>query len=146
MLLDDLATHLQAAGLGTIGTTLFKGTLPMDPTPLASLDAIVALIETPGFPPVRSHDQPPSLYEQPVVQVLSRGVPHGYVGARQKAQAAWEALDGVSNQTLGTGFYLWIVAQRSPAWLRTDDLHRPVIEFAVRCARSGVRIPVWRWS
>ena len=133
MLLDDLGSHLQNAGIGTLGTTLFKGSLPLDAPAVVIQDALVALIETPGLPPVRTHDL--GRYELPVVQIASRGAPYGYVAARQKAHDAWMALDGVSNQTLGSGFYLWIEALQSPWWLRSDELNRPVIVFSVRVAR-----------
>ena len=134
MLLDELGTFLQQAGIGTVGTTLFKGQLPMDAPAVAVQDALVALIETPGLPPVRTHDL--ARYEMPVIQVASRGVPYGYVTARQKAHDAWMALDGVRNQTLGSGFYLWIEALQSPWWLRSDELNRPVIVFSIRAARA----------
>ena len=136
MLLDELASHLQSAGIGTVGTTLFKGALPLDTPHVAVQDALVALIETAGLPPVQTLEQPPSRYEQPVVQIVSRGVPYGYVHARQKAQDAWEALDGLGNVTLSGTRYLWIHALQSPFWLRSDELNRPVIVFSIRMARA----------
>jgi Bacteriophage minor capsid protein len=133
MLLDELATYLQTAGVGTLSTTLFKGQLPMD-VPATVETALVALLEIPGLPPVRSHDA--QRFEQPVVQVVSRGIPYGYEGARDQAQLAWEALDAVSNQVLsGTG-YLRIEALQSPYLLKIDDMHRPFIVFSVRCQRA----------
>ena len=101
---------------------------------MAAQDALVALIETPGLPPVRTHDA--ARYELPVVQVVSRGMPYGYAAARQKAQAAWDVLDGVRNQTLGTTFYLWIDALQSPGGLGADENNRPVIVFSIRAARA----------
>jgi hypothetical protein len=132
MLLDELATYLQAEGIGTLGTSLFKGSIPLSD----AQDALVALIETPGLPPVRSHDMPPARYEQPVLQVATRGQPYGYAAARQKAQDAWDVLDGVANATLSGTLYLWIEALQSPFWLRTDDLERPLVVFNIRCARA----------
>jgi hypothetical protein len=132
VLLDELGTYLQTQGLGTVGTTLFKGHVP-----LQGPDALLALLEVPGMPAVRSHDTPVARYEQPVVQVLVRGAPHDYQAARETAQTAWEALDGLSNVTLSDVEYLWMQALQSPFWLRTDDYHRPVLVFSVRCARHA---------
>jgi hypothetical protein len=129
-LLDDIASYLQAQGLGVVATNIFKGTLPQDA--VAMPDEVIALRETPGLPPARSHDIPPARIEQPTVQVLVRGAPFDYATARQKAQAAWEALDGLGNQTIGTGFYLFIQALQSPFPLRMDALDRYEIVFNLR--------------
>lgn len=134
-LLDELGTYLQTAGIGTLSQSLFKGALPLD-TPATTDDAIVALIEVPGSPPLRSHDQPPSRIGQPHVQVVSRGAPYGYVAARQKAHDAWMALDGLANQVLSGTKYLTIVALQEPFLLRIDETHRPHIVFSVRIQRE----------
>ena len=131
MLLDELGAYLQAAGIGTLSQSLFKGSLPLD-TPATTDDAIVALIEVPGSPPLRSHDQPPSRIGQPHVQVVSRGAPYGYMAARQKAHDAWMALDGLANQVLSGTKYLTIMALQEPFLLRIDSDHRPHIVFSVR--------------
>lgn len=136
MLLDELGVFLQTAGIGTVGVTLFKGTMPLD-TPATVETPLVALLEVPGLPPQRSHDTPPSRVEQPVIQVVSRGAPYGYAAARATAQAAWDALDGVANQTLSGTAYLMIQALQSPFLLRIDDMHRPTITFTVRCQRAA---------
>jgi minor capsid protein len=133
-LLDELGAYLQAQGVGTVSSTLFKGSFPLDT--LENTAPILALIEVPGLPPVRSHDVPVARYEQPVVQVATRGAPYGYPAARQTAQAAWDVLDGVQNASLSGTFYLWLQALQSPYWLRTDDFQRPVLLFNVRCARA----------
>ena len=48
MTLEDLGNYLQAEGLGTLGTTLFLGGLPVDAPNVSTQDAITALVETPG--------------------------------------------------------------------------------------------------
>jgi Bacteriophage minor capsid protein len=136
MLLDELGTFLQTAGIGTVGVTLFKGTMPLD-TPSTVETPMVALREVPGLPALRSHDNPPSRIRQPVIQVESRGAPYGYAAARATAEAIWEALDGVANQTLSGTTYLMIQALQDPFLLKIDDMHRPTITFTVRCQRAG---------
>ena len=132
MLLDELGLYLHNAGIGALGTTLVRGPLPLE-TP-GSPDALTALIEVPGMAPTRSHDG--TTYEQPVVQVLTRGNPHAYEATRMQAQQAWDALDGLSNQVLSGVLYLWIQALQSPWWLKTDDSWRPCIVFSIRVARA----------
>lgn len=134
-LLDELASYLQAEGLGTVGTTIYKGSFPLDTA--TTLDRpVLALVEVPGFPPMRSHDSPPSRYEQPVVQVASRGASYGYEAARVQADAAWQALDGLANQVLSGTAYLTVQALQSPFLLKWDEAHRPVLVFNVRCQRA----------
>ena len=132
-LLQELATYLQAAGLGTVSSTLFMGALPLDDPATGGQDACIAVIPVPGLPPVHAHDG--TRYEQPVVQILTRGVPHHFAAAWDAAMTAWEVLDGVSNQALSGVNYLWIQALQSPWRLRIDDYHRSHIVFNVRCAR-----------
>jgi hypothetical protein len=132
-LLDELGTLLHTAGVGTLGTTLFKGALPLDHPLTDAAPPILAVIEVPGLPVVRAHD---SKFEQPVLQVAIKGAPYGYAAARAKAQEAWEVLDGVRNTVLSGVAYLWIEALQSPYWLRTDDMHRPLIIFTIRVARA----------
>ena len=132
-LLDDLGSYLQTAGIGTLGQSLFKGLMPLD-TPATTEDAIVALIEVPGEGVVSAHDG--AKYEQPHVQVVSRGAPYGYVAARQKAHDAWMALDGLANEELSGTKYLKIIALQSPFFLRVDSEHRPHIVFSVRIQRE----------
>jgi hypothetical protein len=136
MLLDEIAAYLQAEGIGTVGTTLFKGSVPQDAPLVAVQDALVALIEGPGLPPLRVHTPRADTVEQPTVQIVVRGDPHGYPAARQKAHDTFVALDGLANVTLGSGFYLWVLALQSPFFLRSDDLHRPYLVFNVRVAKA----------
>jgi hypothetical protein len=134
MLLEDLGTFLQSNGLGTLAISLFLGSVPMDDPRHPTPDELIALIEVPGLPPVRTHDT--ARYEQPMVQVLTRGEPHGYAAARHQAEDAWLLLDGLGNQALSGTFYLWIVAMQSPYFLHTDARNRPVILFNIRCAKA----------
>jgi hypothetical protein len=133
VILDELATLLQTAGVGTISTTLFKGQVPLD-SPATVATPLVALLEIPGLPPLRAHDG--QRIGQPVIQIVSRGAPHGYAQARAKAQQAWDALDGVTNTTLSGVAYLQIQALQEPFLLKIDDSHRPFLVFSVRCMRA----------
>jgi hypothetical protein len=133
VLLDEIAAHLQAAGVGIICQTLFMGSMPQDEPSTGSQDAVTAILEIPSRPPVRTHDK--NLLELPRLQIQTRGAPYGYPEARQKAQDAWDVLEAVVNQLLSGVTYLRIEAQRSPYWLRTDDYNRPYFQFDVECSR-----------
>lgn len=137
MFLDEIAAYLQAEGLGTVGTTLFKGGVPLDAPMVTVQDALIALTEGPGLPAIRPHSPRSDTIQQPTLQVIVRGGPFGYAAARLTAEAVYKALDGLANVTLSGTFYLWLLALQPPWPLRTDDLNRPHLVFNVRCARAG---------
>jgi hypothetical protein len=134
VLLDEVANYLQAEGIGIIGQTLFMGSMPQDEPGTGSQDAVMAVIEIPGQGPRVAHDN--TRYELPHLQIATRGAPYGYQAARQKAQDAWDALEGLANTPLSGTTYLLIEALQSPYFLRTDDLNRPHVIFNCRCARA----------
>jgi hypothetical protein len=133
VILDEVGAFLEAEGVGIIGQTLFLGSMPQDEPGTGSQDAIMAVIEIPSRPVLRNHDK--ALLELPRLQIQTRGAPYSYPVARQKAQDAWEALEAVTNQVLSGVTYLRIETQRSPYWLRTDDMNRPHLVFDVECSR-----------
>jgi hypothetical protein len=137
MVLDDLGVFLQTAGLGTLGTSLFKGGWPLDAAGGSVQDALLTLIEVPGLPPMYVHDDIAPSLDQPVVQVVTRGAPYGYAAARTRAGQAWVALGSVRNQTLGTTHYLWIRPLHAPHHaLGPDEQQRPRIAFNVVCCKA----------
>jgi hypothetical protein len=136
MLLDDLGSYLQAQGVATLQATLFKGGIPMDSSEAPVDDAIMALVETAGLPPFHVHNIQAASFEQPTAQIIVRGAPYDYAEARTRAQAAFLALDGLSNVTLSGTFYLFVQALQSPFSLHMDQMGRPVIVFNIRCAKA----------
>src|SRR5438309_2178295 len=98
MLLDEVGTYLQAQGVGTLGTNMFKGDLPPD------VDTVIAIIETGGFAPAdQMGSQTLPGYERPSIQILCRAPTYGT--ARTNADAAWRALTKVTNQLLSGKLY-----------------------------------------
>ena len=114
MVLEELGTYLQAEGLGILGTTLFLGGLPVDAPNITTVDAITALVETPGFPADYVHDVVAPSREAPVVQILTRGAPYDYATARAWAQDIWVALGSIRNQTLSGTWYLGVMPHTEP--------------------------------
>lgn len=135
-ILDDLGLFLQTQGLGTLGQTLFQGSVPLDSVETFYSNSLIALLETPGLPPERVHDGPGSSVDQPVIQVLVRGEPHGYEAARALSEDLYRTLDGLTNVTLQGTAYLWLLAMQPPFLLRWDEMARPVFVFQVRCAHA----------
>ena len=136
MLLDDLGQYLQTEGLGTLGTTLFLGGLPVDAPNVATPDAITALVETPGFAPQYVHTPVGVSWEQPVVQILTRGAPYDYATARTWAQDIYLALGRIRNEQLSGTYYFWVSPLQSVFELRTDDYARPIMSFQVRVGKA----------
>ena len=121
--LDDLAGFLQAEGLGTVGTDIFKGGLQT--TPIGQY----GLVETGGGAPIRELDNPLPV-DTPGIQVLSRDASYDVCSAR--AWAAYYAFDRVLEQTIGTGLYKVTEPIATPAlleWLRLDGQERPIFVF-----------------
>lgn len=137
MVLDDLGVYLHTVGVGVLGVTLFKGRIPLDAPHILVQDAVLALIEVPGLPADRVHDGTAANIEQPMIQVVARGLPHDYMDARLRADAAYLALDGLSNVVLNGTAYLWVLAQQTPFALRqADEMGRPLVAFNVRVGKA----------
>jgi Bacteriophage minor capsid protein len=137
LLLEELGNYLQAEGLGTLGTTLFLGGLPVDAPHISTQDAITALVETPGFPAEYVHDVVPPARESPVVQLLTRGAPYDYATARAWAQDIFLALGSIRNQTLSGTFYLSCIPVQSVFKLREDDFARPLMTCQFRIDKAA---------
>lgn len=125
MLLDAIASHLQANAIGTVGTDLFKSFLPDSP------DAAVAIFEYTGRASDKAFGNPNVLVENARFQILVRSardnVANAYATARTKAQTICTLLDGVGNLTLSGVVYLYIEALQPPFFLQRDDNTRSLI-------------------
>jgi hypothetical protein len=88
-LLEDLATALQDADVGTLGTNLFLGWLPDAP------DNALALYETGGQPPSYTHHALTPAIARPSIQVMVRD--HEYVSGRERIDEAYAVLCGLSS-------------------------------------------------
>ena len=121
--LDDLATRVATAISGTVGTDVFKSTMP--PTP----DACVSLLETGGLAPTRALGTAGIQYERPGVQFLIRGAPNDYATPRPPAQTLIENLATMETEDLsGTRYYLSENLQQVFP-LDVDEQERPTLAF-----------------
>ena len=129
MLLDDLATLLEAAGVGVVGTTLFKSRMPATP------DTAVAIFEYGGSPPERRMSATPGNYivERPSLQVLCRST--DYPTARTLAETAFRALDGYRGTLSGRRY--WVAAHQSPYLIQRDTNERDWIGFGTSIMKTA---------
>lgn len=136
MILDDLADVMSSAGLGTVGTNLFKGALPSAP------DACVALLGPyGGAPPVwamsagaASGGRPQ--VERPRVQVLCRDT--RYDSAQYKAVAVRFVLDGLGSFTKNGVGYKSVFAVQEPFYLERDGNDREIFVANYEIVRNAV--------
>jgi hypothetical protein len=127
-LLDAVATYLAGAGIGlTVGTNLFKATLPDSP------DVAVAIFEWGGQANEKTFAPLPgmAILERPVFQVLVRGARENvtsgaYSTARAMAESIYRKLDGYVGTLSGVA-YKSIVCESNPYYIQTDDNARPHI-------------------
>lgn len=126
MMLDDIGTLLQTAGLGTVGSTIFKGQRP--PTP----DQCLSLYQYAGNPPGLVQG---ARYEYPGLQVWARS--SDPVAPLTMLDAVIDALHGVTNYQTTYARYLIFTAKQSPEAMGRDDLGRTeyVVNFRVTMTR-----------
>jgi hypothetical protein len=123
--LDDLATRIATTISGTVGTNIFKSTMPTTP------DAVVALYETGGLAPEKRFGTKGIDWERPAVQVVVRGAPGDYETARTTIQTIFEDVSKIEAENLSsTRFYLSDPLQE-PFGLTVDDQDRPTVAFNI---------------
>lgn len=126
--LDDLAVRLVAQGVHlNPAATILNGSKAN--IPAAGSGVIISLIETGGSGPTRVHNKAGANTKRPSAQIVTRG--DSYQAARDKAEQAYAALDGVFNATINSVSYLSIVALQEPTDIGSDDVGRPRVAFNV---------------
>jgi len=120
MLLDEIADYLSTGGIGTVGTTLFKGYMPELP------DTVMAVYESGGRAPYRAMRGAAgqAVAERPRVQVVARAATYDYASARTAINDVVRRLDGAGDFTQNGVRYLWVAATQSPFVMGRDDQGR----------------------
>lgn len=129
-ILDDIGDVLSSGGVGTVGVSIFKGTMPSTP------DAVIALYETGGPAPVHAMAKGPgtALVERPHVQVLSRDLRAD--SARKTLQDANRLLDALG-RTINGVRYLSVFAIQPLFFLERDETNR----MTYACNYEILRVP-----
>lgn len=135
MLLDDLLDVLTSGNGGFVqGVNLFAYVLPA-----AAQDRAMVLSETGGMGPIHTMNASAGnaqIVERPRAQLVVRGNPEGYQGARQDAENAFRILNGVRDRSINGTHYLWITAVQDPFALPPDENLRPHVAFNVDILKS----------
>lgn len=97
-LLDDVAGYLEDAGLGTVGTTIFKSYMP------DAANSGLCVLDTGGIMPDKELPT-----RSPTFQILVRGVT--YTAGLAKIDAVRDTLHQIKNATIGNTFFYYILAQ-----------------------------------
>lgn len=134
MFLDEIAAKLVAAGIGVLGTTLFKSSAAKLP---AGNGPYITITETGGVSPGaqnRVHNESRMHVQNAGAQVSIRAL--SYVEARQKAKDAHAALDGTWNASLSGVFYQQITARQQPTDIGFDEAGRVVVVFNIDAVKE----------
>lgn len=109
MLIDDIATYLETQDVGEIGTDIFKGYQPPEPT------KCLVIIPTGGQAP----DTDIIGIKNPTIQILTRAATISE--AMALAEAAYDVLHGLANTTLGSTYVMFCEAMQEPTSIGQDD-------------------------
>ena len=129
--LDEIASHLVTQGVGVLGSNIFLGSGAVIP---AGDGPYMTLTETGGTAPTRIHNIATAHTQRPTAQILVRG--KNYVTTRAMAKAAYTALDGKFNATIGGTFYQRITARQEPTDIGLDDASRRQIAFNIEAQKQ----------
>lgn len=124
MFLEDQVSLM--AGIATLNSTLFLGAKPSIP---GGNGPYMTISETGGSGCEYVQNQAGPAYEYASAQFLVRA--NAYPLARAMAQAAYDAVTVVHNQTVNGVWYLWIRAMQGPFDLGLDAEDRSMIAFNI---------------
>jgi hypothetical protein len=123
--LDDLATRIATTISGTVGTNVFKTTMPVLP------DAAVALHLTGGLAPEKRFGSAGVEWERPSVRIDVRGAPKDTETALATSQTIFEDVSEIETEDLsGTRYYL-SDPQQQPFPISVDEQDRPTVAFNI---------------
>jgi len=107
-LIDDIATQLQTAGIGTVGTDIFKSYLPDNVT------NSMAVLDTGGTQP-----DPDIPTKEPTFQIVIRNAT--YSAGKTLLDAIRSALHQKANVTYGSTYFYFILAISEGGHLGRND-------------------------
>jgi hypothetical protein len=138
MFLDDMASVLVTAGVGTLGVDLFLSSKAVIPS---GTGPYITLTETGGMgvggfrgEGGRVQNKARSSTVRPGAQVLVRA--SSYNTARSKSNAALDALDGLWNTKINGVAYLSVTARQEPTDAGVDEAGRAVVVFNIDCEKQ----------
>jgi hypothetical protein len=128
--LDELAAFFETQSLGVRGSSLFVGHLPDTP------DLVLVVYEYGGNPPLHGFGMSGLQYEEPAVQIVTRGVPKDYAEPRARIESAYRLLATVQGMTLSGTSYLFCAPQQSPFLFNRDQKDRVLFAVNAVCQKK----------
>lgn len=126
----DIATRLQTAGVGTVGTDIFRGGLRA-PKPPTIPHAAIFVIPTGGSGPQTLVDAGAENYSIPTVQILIRGDVGTYITTNTTAASCITAV----HQSTVSGYFQVLARTPQPLYLGLDDTEHPMFSVNVELFR-----------
>lgn len=124
--IDELAAYAVSAGVGILGTNLFRFALAPSP------DKQVALVQYKGgMESEQAFGADALKWEYPRIQVISRSDINDPRPAAQKAEDAYRAFGKIGAETLTSTFYLSCTVLQPPFLLGVDDSGRYLFVFNI---------------
>lgn len=130
LVLDDLAVYGASNGLGTVGTSIFKGRMPDAP------DECLALIPYGGLASQQQYGSDALKWEFPRVQVIARASRHDYSTAQTMADEAYRAYAQIMAETVNGTFYHCVTPLQPPFSMGLDDNERPIVGFNLQVEKE----------
>ena len=118
----DVATRLQTAGVGTVGTDIFRGP---ERVPATGVPDVAVFVLASGGAPASPYLGTATDWHEVALQLLVRGAVNAYETARTKALAVRAAL----HRCTLSGYTLCMVRESEPLYLGRD--HEGRHEFAL---------------
>lgn len=112
---------------GTLGTTLFLGTLPESP------NACVAVFESAGSPSAFTMGTGGIVFDYPLIQVMCRAEREDYPTARDKAENIRNTLASILESTISSVHIMRIEPMGGVNPLGVDGKYRPLVSVNFRC-------------
>jgi hypothetical protein len=121
----DIATRLQTAGVGTVGTDIFRGGIRIPSSNIPH--AAIFVLPSGGGGPDPLINAGATDFTRPTVQMLIRGNVGAYITTQTTAQAA---LDAVHKSTI-SGYFQVLARTPQPLYLGLDDTEHPTFSVNV---------------
>lgn len=114
---QDLVSYIQDQGIGdlVLGTDLFVAYLP------ESSVEVISLFDHAGTMP-----DPNNIYN-PMIQIMGRGKPNGYLSIWNKMNTVVEAIHALANTTINSTTYIQFYKLGELAHIGNDEKERPIL-------------------
>ena len=122
----DIATTLQTAGVGTVGTNIFRG--GMRPVSNVIPHACIFVLPSGGEGPLPLIDAGSEDYTAPTVQILIRGNVGTFIATQTTAVAC---ITAVHKSTI-SGYFQVLARNPEPLYLGLDDTEHPMFSVNVQ--------------